>query len=192
MYEEKYFTKLLGIHGFSDKLLTTHFKLYSGYVKNTNKSLELLKSLEQGTPQWAEIKRRFGWEFNGMRLHELYFENMTKEKTRLSENTPLFKAMLKTFGSGQACHDDFMNTAKLRGIGWVLMIYDSVGEKILNVWINEHDLGHLAGAVPLLVIDVFEHAFVTDYNMERSAYIESFMKSIDWNIVQARFEKTTQ
>jgi|SRR3989344_730359 len=192
MYEEKDFTKLLGIPGFSDKLLTTHFKLYSGYVKNTNKSLELLKSLEQGTPQWAEIKRRFGWEFNGMRLHELYFENMTKEKTRLSENTPLFKAMLKTFGSGQACHDDFMNTAKLRGIGWVLMIYDSVGEKILNVWINEHDLGHLAGAVPLLVIDVFEHAFVTDYNMERSAYIESFMKSIDWNIVQARFEKTTQ
>lgn len=188
-YEEKDFKNLLGTPGFSDKLLETHFKLYAGYVKNTNKALELLKSLEPGTPQWAEVKRRFGWEFNGMRLHELYFENMSKEKTTLPEDTELFKLMVETFGTGMGCHDDFVNAGKLRGIGWVVMAYDPVGKKLFNVWINEHDAGHLAGAVPLLVMDVFEHAFVTDYNMDRAAYIKAFVDAANWDVVQERFEK---
>lgn len=189
VYEEKDFKNLFGTTGFSDKLLETHFKLYSGYVKNTNKALELLKSLEPGTPQWAEVKRRFGWEFNGMRLHELYFGNMSKEKTTLPEDSKLFKLMMETFGSGQGCHEDFVNTGKLRGIGWVVMAYDPEAKKMFNVWINEHDVGHLAGAVPLLVMDVFEHAFVTDYNMDRAAYIKSFIDAVNWDVVQERFEK---
>jgi len=188
-YEEKDFKHLLGTSGFSDKLLTTHFGLYSGYVKNTNKTLELLKSLEAGTPQWAEVKRRFGWEFNGMRLHELYFENMSKEKTTLPEDAELFKLMVETFGSGQGCHEEFVNTGKLRGIGWVIMAYDHEAKKLFNVWINEHDVGHLAGAVPLLVMDVFEHAFVTDYNMDRAAYIKAFIDAVNWDVVKERFEK---
>ena len=188
VYEERDFTNLLGTAGFSDKLLTTHFKLYSGYVNNTNKLLELLKSLEPGTPQWAEIKRRFGWEFNGMKLHELYFGNMSKEKTKLPDESPLLKSIMESFGSDNACHDDFVNVGKLRGIGWVVMCYDPAVKKIFNVWINEHDVGHLAGAVPLLVMDVFEHAFVTDYNMDRASYINAFVEAIDWNVVQKRFE----
>jgi superoxide dismutase, Fe-Mn family len=189
-YTEKDFTSLIGTPGFSDKLLTTHFKLYSGYVKNTNKVIELLKSLEPGTSQWSEIKRRFGWEFNGMRLHELYFENLSKEKTTLSDDSPLLKKIVESFGSGQACHDDFVNIGKLRGIGWVVMCYDKEADKIFNVWINEHDVGHLAGTIPLLVMDVFEHAFITDYNMDRAAYIQAFTEAIDWDVVQERFEKT--
>ena len=191
MYTEKDFSNLLGVEGFSDKLLTTHFKLYSGYVKNTNKVVELLKGLEPGSPQWAEVKRRFGWEFNGMRLHELYFENLSKEKKTLPEDSPLFTLMLEMFGSGEACHKDFVNTGKLRGIGWAIMAYDPVAKKLFNTWINEHDVGHLAGAVPLLVMDVFEHAFVTDYNMDRAAYIQAFVNAIDWDVVQKRFEKAS-
>ncbi len=188
-YTEQDFSNILGTTGFSDKLLETHFKLYSGYVKNTNKAMELLKTLEVGTPQWAEVKRRFGWEFNGMRLHELYFGNMSKEPTKLSEDSALFKLMVDTFGSGENCHQEFVNTGKIRGIGWVIMAYDPVGKKLFNIWINEHDVGHLAGAVPLLVMDVFEHAFITDYNMDRAAYIKAFIDAIDWNEVQKRFDK---
>src|SRR3989344_5486807 len=187
-YQEQNFKQLLGVKGFSDKLLETHFKLYAGYVANTNKLLDLMKSLTPGTPEWSEVKRRFGWEFNGMRLHELYFSNMGKEKTTLSEDTELFKLMAETFSSGQGCHDDFVNTGKLRGIGWVVMTYDPVAKKLFNLWINEHDFGHLAGTVPLLVMDVFEHAFITDYNMDRAAYIKAFVEVIDWDIVQKRFE----
>ncbi|PIN74304.1 superoxide dismutase [Candidatus Woesearchaeota archaeon CG10_big_fil_rev_8_21_14_0_10_45_16] len=188
-YKELDFSGLIGTAGFSDKLLQAHFKLYSGYVANTNKAIELLKTLEPGTPQWAEIKRRFGWEFNGMRLHELYFGNMNKEKSSLPEDSALFKKMVATFGSGQACHENFVNTGKLRGIGWVVMCYDKQADQIFNVWINEHDVGHLAGCVPLLVMDVFEHAFVTDYGMDRAAYIKAFIDAIDWKVVQERFEK---
>lgn len=189
MYKEQNFSHLLGTAGFSDKLLETHIKLYGGYVNNTNKVLELLKAVELGTPQWAEIRRRFGWEFNGMRLHELYFGNMSKEKTKLPDNSKLFKSIVKTFGSIQACYDDFVNTGKLRGIGWVVLVYDKDANQFFNLWVNEHDVGHLVGTVPLLVMDVFEHAFITDYNMDRAAYIKSFMEAIDWKVVQERFEK---
>lgn len=189
VYQEKDFKWLIGAPGFSEKLLITHFTLYSGYVKNTNKALELLKILEPGTPQWAEVKRRFGWEFNGMRLHELYFGNMSKEKTKLPESSKLFKLITKAFGSIQAGCDDFVNTGKLRGIGWVVMVYDKDANQLFNLWVNEHDVGYLAGTVPLLVMDVFEHAFITDYNMDRAAYIKAFMDAIDWKVVQERFEK---
>jgi superoxide dismutase, Fe-Mn family len=186
-YEEKDFTAILGTTGFSDKLLQAHFKLYSGYVANTNKALDLLKSLEVGTPQWSEVKRRFGWEFNGMRLHELYFGNLNKQKTTLPDDAPLMKTITDSFGSGKNCHDNFVAAGKMRGIGWVVMCYDPVIKKLFNVWINEHDVGHLAGAIPILVMDVFEHAFVTDYGMDRASYINAFVEAIDWDVVQKRF-----
>ena len=184
-YIEKKFTNLNGI--FSDKLTQAHLKLYSGYVANTNKSLELLKTLEPGTPQWAEVKRRLGWEFNGMRLHELYFGNMGKNKKTLSKNSPLLKKIIETFGSLESCQKDFVNTGKLRGIGWVVMYYDKEADELFNIWVNEHDVGHFAGCVPLLVMDVFEHAFVTDYGMDRASYIDAFINSIDWDVVSGRF-----
>ena len=187
-YEAKDFNGLLGTKGFSDKLLNTHFKLYQGYVANTNKLLEKLKSLEAGTPEFAELKRRFGWEFNGMRLHELYFGNMSKEEKKLGEDTTLFKKMVEEFGTGMGCHDDFVAAGAMRGIGWVVLAYDPQGDRLFNVWINEHDVGHLAGAVPLLVMDVFEHAFIMDYDMNRGEYIKAFINAVDWDEVQKRFE----
>ncbi len=185
-YSEKDFTSLFGLPGFSNELLTAHFKLYGGYVANLNKIEGLLKSLTPGTPEWSEVKRRLGWEFNGMRLHELYFENISKKKTILPEKSRLLKLMQENFGSGQACQDDFINTGKMRGIGWVVLVYDALAKKLFNVWVNEHDVGHLAGAVPLLVMDVFEHAFIKDYGMDRASYIKAFMEVINWDVVQDR------
>jgi superoxide dismutase, Fe-Mn family len=191
MYKEIDFTPILGTPGFSDELLKAHFKLYAGYVKNTNllqeKLAAFLQDGKQTTPEFAELKRRFGWEFNGMRLHELYFSGLHNEKTTLPEDSPLFKKMVESFGSGKNCHEDFIATGSMRGIGWVILAYDPLGGKLFNVWINEHDVGHLAGAVPIVVMDVFEHAFIKDYGMDRAAYIKSFIDAIDWNEAQARF-----
>lgn len=193
MYQAINFDNILGTEGFSDKLLQNHFKLYQGYVNNTNKLIETLqKMLDEGntsSPEFAELKRRIGWEFNGMRLHELYFGNISKEKKKLPENSSLYKKMVETFGNGQKCHDDFVAVGAMRGIGWVIMYYDKIADRIFNTWINEHDLGHLSGCTPLLVMDVFEHAFIMDYGMDRKSYINAFVEAIDWDIVSKRYEE---
>ena len=190
MYEAEDFSHLLGTPGFSDNLLNTHFGLYEGYVKNTNTVAERLLSLSKedslGPGEYAELKRRFGWEFNGMRLHELYFGNMNKEPAEYDKDGRLEGKLKNAFGSYEAWAKDFVATGSLRGIGWAILAHDKKSDQIFNVWINEHDVGHLAGAEPLLIMDVFEHAFVLDYGMKRADYIEAFMKAVDWKVVENR------
>ena len=184
MYEAKEFSSLLGMESFSNEILNDHFKLYKGYVANVNKVMCALHKLEKDCTAYAELKRRFGWEFNGMRLHELYFENLTKDKKKISEN--LKKEFAKEFGSFEEWKKDFKSVGSMRGIGWVVLVYDSSIKKMFNVWINEHDLGFPAGTVPLLVMDVFEHAFIRDYGLNKKDYIEAFIKNIDWEAVEKR------
>lgn len=191
VYEAKNFDSLLGTNGFSDQLLKNHFTLYQGYVTNTNKLADdlatALKSGWLGTPGYAELKRRFGWEFNGMRLHELYFSGMKKGGSLLDKNSELMKQIVNDFGSFENFEKDFRATGAMRGIGWVVLYYDDSAKKLFNVWINEHDVGHLSGCVPILIMDVFEHAFMIDYGLKRVDYIESFFKAIDWSSIEKRF-----
>lgn len=190
-YSAKKFEHLLGLSGFSDTLLNNHFTLYEGYVKNTNLLAEKLKALsesgETATPEFAELKRRFGWEWNGMRMHELYFGNMTKETSALSNET-LKENLAAVYGSVENWEKNFIATGAMRGIGWVVLTHDQESGKLYNVWVNEHDMGHLVGTTPLLVMDVFEHAFMIDYGLKRADYISAFMKAIDWKMVEKRFE----
>ena len=192
MYTAKNFEALLGTEGFSDTLLKNHFTLYEGYVKNVNLALEKLEALakedKRATPEYAEVKRRFGWEWDGMRLHELYFGNMKNGGSeRLADDSLLGKKILEQWGSFDAWAKGFRATGAMRGIGWVILAYDKEGDRLFNVWVNEHDTGHLAGASVLFVMDVFEHAFMLDYGIKRADYIESFWKAVDWDIVDSRF-----
>ena len=186
-YETKNFDGLLGIKGLSETLLKNHFTLYQGYVTNTNKLADALAlSLKEGktaTPEFAELKRRFAWEFNGMKLHEYYFGNITKNSKAIDRNSNLSKNILADFGSYENWEKDFRAMAAMRGIGWVVLYYDTQAKRLFNVWINEHDAGHLAGGIPILVIDIFEHAYITDYGIKKADYIETFFKIIEWNIV---------
>lgn len=184
MYEIKNYDDLKGIDGFSETLLNNHFSLYAGYVTNTNKLIDLLKTKEVGTPEYAELHRRFGWEWNGMRLHELYFENLTKQASQIP--TDLKTAIESSFGSFENWQKDFVGIGTMRGIGWVVLAKDSLSGNLFNVWINEHDGGHLAGVTPLLVMDVFEHSYMVDYGIKKIDYVNVFMKSIDWKIVDTR------
>lgn len=190
-YTAKDYSQLLGMEGFSDTLLKNHFTLYQGYVANTNKVLEtlnaLLKEGKQGTPEFAELKRRLGWEFNGMRLHELYFENLGGDGDH-AKAPKLLQKVTAQLGSFEACAADFQATATMRGIGWVILYEDPVNGLLLHQWINEHDVGHPAGCKPLLVLDVFEHAFMIDYGLKRADYIAAFMKNLKWEAVEARLK----
>jgi Fe-Mn family superoxide dismutase len=191
VYEPKNFEHLIGMKGFSEQLLKNHFALYQGYVVNTNKLIEALnlalKEGKIGTIEYAEIKRRFGWEFNGMRLHEYYFSNMTKENVEIDKGSKLYEKLLEDFGSYENWEKDFKANGAIRGIGWSILYYDPMVGKLFNSWINEHDVGHLSGAIPILVMDVFEHAYMIDYGLKRVDYIEAFFKVIDWNVVAKRF-----
>jgi Fe-Mn family superoxide dismutase len=186
IYTAKNFKHLLGLPGFSDAMLTNHFALYEGYVKNTNLLISLLETKEPGTPDFSEIQRRFGWEWNGMRLHELYFENMAQDPAELQSGI-LKEKIEKVYGSVEHWKKGFTSIAAMRGIGWVILYQDTVSGELFTTWINEHDGGHLSGCVPLLVMDVFEHAYITDYGIKRADYIQSFLKVIDWSVVEKRF-----
>ncbi len=191
-YTAQNFDHLIGTPGFSDQLLKNHFTLYQGYVTNFNKLNDILVAMEKdgkfGTPEYAELNRRFGWEFNGMRLHELYFGNMSpKSAGGASAQAPrLVEKINKEFGSFEMFEKDFRAMGAMRGIGWVILYHDTVADRFFNVWINEHDVGHFAGCIPILVMDVFEHAFMLDYGTKRADYIEAFMKAIDWSAVESR------
>lgn len=191
-YEAVDFNKLKGIKGFSDKLLDMHFTLYQGYVKNTNILLEQLDQIaaqgQAGTLAYAELKRRFGWEWNGMRLHELYFGNLGGREL-LKKDGQLMKKIGANFGSYDKWLADFKAIGSMRGIGWVVLTEDPKTGRLVNVWINEHDVGHLAGGTPLLVMDVFEHAYMPDYGLKRADYIEAFFTNVDWTAVENRLAK---
>ena len=190
-YAAKDYGKLIGLEGFSETLLKNHFTLYQGYVTNTNKVLDALAAMlaegKTGTPEYAELKRRLGWEFNGMRLHEFYFENLGG-KGALAAGGKLGKALAAEFGSVEKWEADFRAVGAMRGIGWVVLYQDTAGNRLFNQWVNEHDVGHPAGANPVLVMDVFEHAFMTDYGLKRADYIAAFFKNIDWKSVEARLK----
>lgn len=189
-YSEKDYSKLIGMEGFSETLLKNHFTLYQGYVKNTNKAIEMLEEMlkksHTGGPEYAEIKRRLGWEFNGMRLHEHYFGNLGGRGGALDRYGPLGKQIQCDFGSYEDWEKDFKAAGSMRGIGWVVLYQDDVSGRLLNFWINEHDKGHPSGCRPILVMDVFEHAFITDYGLKKADYIASFFKNIDWASAESR------
>jgi superoxide dismutase, Fe-Mn family len=189
-YTAKDYSALVGIPGFSETLLKNHFTLYQGYVTNTNKVLDLLGAMlnesKAGTPEYAELKRRLGWEFDGMRLHEFYFENLGAKP--LDANGALARKIAADFGSVENWEKDFKATGSMRGIGWTILYQDPVGGRLINFWIGEHDVSHPAGCVPLLIMDVFEHAFMLDFGLKRADYIAAFFANINWGAVEGRLK----
>jgi len=190
-YTAKDYSGLIGMTGFSETLLKNHFTLYQGYVTNTNKVLDtlsaMLKEGKTGAYEFAELKRRLGWEFNGMRLHEYYFENLGG-KSGIDGKGKLEKKIADNFGSYEMWEKDFKAVGTMRGIGWAVLYQDTTDGSLINFWINEHDVAHPVGCVPILIMDVFEHAFMIDYGLKRADYVESFFKNINWAAAEARLK----
>jgi Fe-Mn family superoxide dismutase len=138
-------------------------------------------------PEFAEMKRRLGWEWNGMRLHEYYFENLGGQES-LKPESRLYQKIVENFGSYELWEKEFKAIGAMRGIGWVALYQDTTSGQLINFWINEHDGGHPAGLNLLLIMDVFEHAYMTDYGLKRADYIEAFFKNINWKTVESRLK----
>lgn len=189
-YQEKTFA-LGGLGGFSEKQISEHLTLYAGYVKNVNKLVADVVRLsvdEANTLAVSELRRRLGFEFNGMRLHELYFEALGRGG-ELGEGN-LKKELSAQFGSFENWMSDFKKTGMMRGIGWVLLVRDPQTGNLMNVWISDHEVGNLLGLPALLAMDVWEHAYAIDFlPTGRKEYIEAFFKNLNWEVVESRFIK---
>jgi Fe-Mn family superoxide dismutase len=198
-YKVKQFD-LSGLNGISDQTLEMHFKLYEGYVKNTNKLnqniAEILKKgpvNQETTPAYAELTRRLGFEYNGMVLHEYYFGNMKRGgSAEPKRNSGFHEAAELSFESYEVWKTDFVGTGEMRGVGWVICYEDPANGRLSNHWISLHQIGNVAGFNPLLVMDVWEHAYLLDYKpAERSKYIEAFFSNVDWSVVENRLKVGT-
>ena len=124
-----------------------------------------------------------------MRLHELYFDSLTKDKKEPNKDTSFYKKIEEQFSSFEKWEKDFKGTGAMRGIGWAILYYDQIQDKLFNCWINEHDVAHLAGTTPLVIMDVFEHAFLPDFGPNKAEYMDKVFNAIDWRVAEQRFEK---
>jgi Fe-Mn family superoxide dismutase len=197
IYHAKQF-HLSGLTGISDETLALHFKLYEGYVNETNRLMEKVADLlkdghvdQEEMPVYSELKRRLGFEYNGMMLHELYFDNLKKGGGSDPHPVSSFSvAAGLSFGSYELWKADFVSVGKMRGVGWALCYQDPTNGRLSNHWITLHEIGNVAGFKPVLVMDVWEHAFLLDYQpAERSKYIDAFFSNINWDIVEKRLCK---
>jgi superoxide dismutase, Fe-Mn family len=187
--------QLSGLQGISDKTLEMHFKLYAGYVEQTNLLHERIAAfLKDGKidheemPAYSELTRRLGFEYNGMVLHEYYFGNLKRQGGGAPGKESTFRRAAETsFGSYEVWKADFVGVGKMRGVGWAICYQDPVNGRLSNHWITLHEVGNVSGFTPLLVMDVWEHAFILDYKpAERAKYIEAFFANVDWGAVEAR------
>lgn len=198
IYQPRQFN-LSNLKGISDKTLEMHFKLYEGYVKETNKLTERINEFisdgkvdQEEMPAYSELTRRLGFEYNGMVLHEYYFDNLVSGGgTGDPDKTSQFvKTAESSFGSYDIWKADFVGIGKMRGVGWAICYQDPKNGRLSNHWITLHETGNVAGFDPILVMDVWEHAFLLDYKpAERPKYIEAFFSNIAWNEVEKRLKK---
>lgn len=186
---------LHGLHGISDQTLEMHLKLYEGYVKSTNKLRAQLFSIikdekvdQEEMPVYSELTRRLGFEYNGMVLHEHYFGNLKRGATAKPDpHGPFVKIAESSFGSLNVWKTDFSSVGKMRGVGWAICYLDPADGVVSNHWVSLHEHGNIAGFIPLLVMDVWEHAYLLDYKpSERSDYIAAFFSNVDWKAVEER------
>ncbi|MBK5259073.1 MAG: superoxide dismutase [Thermoanaerobaculia bacterium] len=194
-YKPKTFD-LSGLNGISDKTLEMHFKLYEGYVTNTNTLTEKIAAIladgkvdQEEMPAYSELTRRLGFEYNGMVLHGYYFGNMKKGAGDDATRGDFRSAVERSFPSYDIWKTDFAGVGKMRGVGWAICYLDPANGLVSNHWISLHETGHVAGFVPLLVMDVWEHAFLLDYKpADRARYIEAFMSNVDWSVSDKRMK----
>lgn len=186
------------LKGLSKKQIEVHLALYEGYVKHTNLIMEKIAKLKQEDAEGNaylinELRRRLGFEFDGMRMHEYYFEQFEGAKENNGGGSPdsaLAKAAAEKYGSGEAFMAHIKEVAGTRGIGWTIVYYDPAGKTLHTAWIDDHQLGQLAGLPIILALDMWEHAYMVDYApADKKNYVEAFLDNVNWSFIEKRFEQ---
>jgi Fe-Mn family superoxide dismutase len=182
------------LEGLSEKQIKVHLALYEGYVKSVNLIMEKLGAVRDGTLELdpylvAELRRRFAFEFDGMRMHEYYFSQLEGGLTSLKADGALEKAVAEKYGE-QGLETHIREVAGTRGIGWVVVYADPVVKTLHIVFVNDHEVGQLAGLPIILALDLWEHAYMVDYlPATKKDYIDAFFANFNWSVVEKRFDE---
>lgn len=194
LFEEKKFN-IPKLKGISEKTIEEHLKLYSGYVKNANSILEKIPQYEGYVKEDAfapyvigELGRRFSFEFNGIRNHEVYFNSLEGGPKPVNPNGALSLAGHEEWPSYEFWLNRFIAIALTRGIGWAILYWDPSSKRLLNAWVDEQHLGQLSNCTPILALDMWEHSYVADYQPSgKKQYIEDFFANLNWENVEENF-----
>ncbi|MHB8661022.1 MAG: superoxide dismutase [Minisyncoccota bacterium] len=195
-YQTKTFD-IPALKGISEKQVKVHLGLYEGYVKHVNLIMATIAAYQQTSDEGGkyaitELRRRLAFEFNGMRMHEYYFEQFEGEKGG-DPASALAVAAKEKYGSGENFIAHIREVAGSRGIGWVVVYSDPKAKTLHTVFVNDHELGQLAGLPILLALDLWEHAYMVDYvPAEKKNYIDAFFANINWSVIEKRFEKAVK
>ena len=191
-YKAKAFPLETGLAGLSKEMLGEHLALYKGYVGRTNALLaDILAAEREGraTPAVQELRRRLGFEFSGMRLHELYCSSLKDRPGPPGPTHPLQQALAAAWGSFDAWWGAFKATCTMPGIGWAALVKDPATGRLMNAWFQDHENAIPVGTTPILVVDVWEHAYLKDYGATaRAKYVDAIRPLIDWGVVEKRFQ----
>ena len=193
MYTPKTFA-LPELSGLSEKQIKVHIGLYEGYVKHVNLIAEKLSAVRNGELTLdpyivAELRRRYAFEFDGMRMHEYFFTQFEGGAQALNNESTLTKAAAAKYGSGEAFVEHIKEVAGTRGIGWVVVYYDTESKELITTFVADHEVGQLSGLPIILALDMWEHAFMVDYvPAEKKNYVEAFLSNVNWNVIEKRFE----
>ncbi len=180
--------------GLSEKQIKVHLGLYEGYVKHVNLIMEKINALKSADADGnayiiAELRRRFGFEFDGMRMHEYYFEQFEGGPAPIVVGNPFEKAVAEKYAD-QELVAHIKEVAGTRGIGWVVVYYDPRGDTLHTVFVNDHELGQLTGLPVLLALDLWEHAFMVDYvPADKKNYVDAFLANLNWGVAEKRFDE---
>jgi superoxide dismutase, Fe-Mn family len=193
-YQETTFN-IKELSGISTKTIEEHLKLYAGYVKHANLILQKIAALTTTSEEAVanaytvgELRRRFGFEFGGMRNHEYYFHQLEGGSAELGEDSKLKAKIVEQWGSFDVWFTEFTQLAMTRGIGWAFVYQDTTTGNLLNTWVGEQHDGHLTGLSPILALDMWEHSYMLDVPpSEKKSYIDAFFKNLNWSVVEKRF-----
>ena len=190
-FEPKTFN-IPALKGISAKNIEEHLKLYAGYVTHSNLVLEKISELsndpEANMGILSGLQKRFGFEYNGMRNHEIYFNSLSGGANSLPENSEIKKAIITEWESFEKWLTLFKTLATTRGVGWAMLFYDRKEKRLLNAWVDEQHFGQLQDCTLVLALDMWEHAFVYDYpTSEKKKYIEAFFENLNWEIIEKNF-----
>lgn len=180
------------LKGISAKTIEEHLKLYSGYVKNANLVMQKIYEMFMEDPEknnyaMSELTRRFSFEYNGMRNHEIYFDSLSDGASSLGDGA-LKKMIEKSYGNVEDLIKILKMTAMIRGVGWAMLWYDKKEDGLVHSWVDEQHLGQLQGATPILALDMWEHSFVADYQPSgKKQYVEDFFENLNWKKIEENF-----
>jgi len=197
--EAKKYDQLVGnLTGFSPKQVEQHLKLYEGYVKKINEiraEIEKIPFAERKANanfsygKFSELKRRESVPYNGVYLHEMYFDNLGGPAS--APTADLAKAIEGSFGSQSNWEEDLRACAETATGGWVLLTYDRIDGKLHHNQVWEHSNGIMINQEHLLALDTWEHAFMIDFGTDKKSYLGAFLQNVKWKVVAERFAQAT-